>query len=51
LQGRFVVADVTGDGLQNVITRNSFAFDSSGTSLPGSFSVLAGNGDGSFPAR
>jgi hypothetical protein len=41
-----VVADVTGDGLQDVITRNSFAF--SGTTLPGSFSVLAGNGDGSF---
>ncbi len=43
---QIVAADVTGDGLQDIVVRNSFTSNS--TSLTGSFSVLAGNGDGSF---
>ena len=41
-----VAADVTGDGLQDIVVRNSF--NSYSTSLLGSVSTLAGNGDGSF---
>jgi Bacterial Ig-like domain (group 3)/FG-GAP-like repeat/FG-GAP repeat len=43
---QIVAADVTGDGLQDIVVRNGINTNSQ--SLTGSFSVLAGNGDGSF---
>jgi hypothetical protein len=43
---QIVVADVTGDGLQDIVVRNGINFNTQ--SLTGSFNVLAGNGDGSF---